>query len=90
MKTTTLPTPTMTRSSSVKSILTKGIIYLTSEKFTIFAGVIAAVVCWWGVCTESNNAIAAGAAVWIMSFAPWALRRTARDIRQDRLGLKQW
>lgn len=91
MKTaTTLPTPALSYKPRVKKFLIRATIYLTSEKFITFAGVIGALCTWWGVCTDNNYRIATGAIILISSFAPWAWRQTARDLRQDRLGIKKW
>ena len=91
MKTVTaLQAPALLHKSRVKKILMNGIIYLASEKMFNFATVISALLSWWGVCTDDTHAIACGAMVWIAAFTPWAWRQTARDNRQDRLGLNQW
>lgn len=91
MKTVTaLTTPALSHKPRVKKFLIKGIIHLTSGKFVTFASVIAVLWEWWGVCTDDTHAIAYGAIVWLAAFTPWACRQTSRDIRQDRLGLKEW
>lgn len=91
MKTTTaLPAPALSYKPRVKKLLIKVIIYLTSEKFLTFASVIGCLWSWWGVCTDDNNAVAYGTLVFLAGFTPWAWRQTARDLRQDRLGLKEW
>ena len=91
MKTATaLPAPALLYKPKVKKLLNKGIIYLTSEKLFTFASVIAVLWEWRGVCTDDTHTIAYGAMAWLATFTPWAWRQTARDLRQDRLGLKQW
>lgn len=87
---TTLLAPTLPYKPTVKKYLIKGIIYFTSENFFIFASVIAALWTWWGVCIDDTHAIAYGALVFLGAFTPWAWRKTARDLRQDRLGIKEW
>lgn len=91
MKTATAsPALALSYKPRVKRLLIKGIIYLTSEKLFTFASVIAALWSWWGVCTDDTHAIAYGGMLWLAVLAPWICRQTARDLRQDRLGLKQW
>ncbi len=91
MKTVTaLPVPASSCKPKVKKLLIKGIVYLTSEKLFTFASVISVIWMWWGVIIDDTHTIAYGAMVWLAAFTPWAWRQTARDIRQDRLGLKQW
>lgn len=88
MKTVTaLPAPALSYKPRVKKLLIRGIIHLTSDKFSIFVGVIAALMSYIGVLLDDNNLIAYGAITFLIGFAPWAMRETARDIRQDKLGI---
>ncbi len=88
MKTiTAFPPPALSYKPRVKKLLIKGVIYLTSDKFSTFAGVIAALMSYIGVLLDDNHIIAYGAIVWLIGFMPWAFRQSARDIRQDKLGL---
>lgn len=88
MKTVTaLPAPALSYKPRVKKLLIIGIIYLTSDKFSIFVGVIAALMSYIGVLLDDNNLIAYGAITFLIGFTPWAWRETARDIRQDKLGI---
>lgn len=87
---TTLPAPATVRQPRVKKLLIKGVIYLTSEKFSIFVTAIAALICWVGVCIEDNHVIAYGGIAFLAGFTPWAFRSVLRDVRQDKLGLKEW
>ena len=88
MKTTTaLPAPALSYKPRVKKCLIKGIVYLTSDEFIIFAGVIAALMSYIGVLLDDNHIIAYGGIAFIIGFTPWSMRETARDIRQDKLGL---
>ncbi len=76
---------------SERKLPIKAIIYLTSEKFSIFVSVIATLIAWWGVCIDSERITAYGGLVFLVGFTPWAIRETFRDIRQDRLGVgKDW
>lgn len=89
--TQTLPVPAQSCQPRVKKLLIKVIIYLTSEKFSIFVTVIAALIAWWGVCVDEERITAYGGLVFVIGFTPWAIRETLRDIRQDRLGVgKDW
>lgn len=88
MKTVTaLPAPALSYKPRVKKLLIGGIIHLTSDKFSIFVGVIAALMSYIGVLLDDNNLIAYGAITFLIGFTPWAWRETARDIRQDKLGI---
>lgn len=88
MKTATaLPAPALSYKPRVKQFLITGIIYLTSEKFSIFVTVIAALICWAGVCIENDRVTGYGGIVFLIGFTPWSIRHTLRDIRQDKLGL---
>lgn len=88
MKTVTaLPAPALSYKPRVKKLLIKGIVYLTSDKFSIFVGVIAALMSYIGALLDDNNLIAYGAITFLIGFTPWAWRETARDIRQDKLGI---
>lgn len=90
MKTVTaLPAPALSYKPRVKRLLIKGVIYLTSENFIIFAGAIGAFWLWCGVCMDDTEKILYGALIWLISFMPWALRQVLREIRQDRLCIKQ-
>lgn len=40
-----------------------------------------------GVLLDDNYIIAYGAITFLIGFTPWAMRETARDIRQDKLGI---
>lgn len=89
--TQTLPVPAQACRSKVKKLLIKIIIYLISEKFSIFAGAIAALIEWHGVCSDNKHMTACGGIVFLIGFIPWAIRETLRDTRQERIGLsKNW
>lgn len=79
--------PAMPYNPMVKKHLIKGVIYLTSNKFSIFVGVIAALMCYIGVLLDDTNTIAFGGIEFIVGFTPWAIRQSLRDIRQEKLGL---
>lgn len=85
--TTALPAPALSYKPRVKKLLIRGIIYLASDKFSIFVGVIAALMSYIGVLLDDNYIIAYGAITFLIGFTPWAMRETARDIRQDKLGI---
>lgn len=85
--TTALPAPALSYKPRVKKFLIRGIIYLTSDKFCIFVDVIAALVSYMGILIDDNLIIAYGAIIFLIGFTPWAMRETARDIRQDKLGI---
>lgn len=85
-----LPVPASSRKHKGNKHLVKGIICLTSENFVIFACAVGTLLTWWGVSVSAPRAVALGAIAWISGFAPWAWRETARGIRRERLGLKQW
>lgn len=86
----TIPTAEVYRSQSVKKLLIKVIIYLTSQKFFTFAAVIGCLIEYIGVLIDDEHIIAYGAIVFLIGFTPWSWRQTRRDIRQDKLGLKEW
>lgn len=88
MKTVTaLPAPALSYKPGVKRFLIRVIIYLTSDKFTIFVGVIAALMAYIGVLLDDGNMTAAGTITFLAGFSARAVRETARDIRQDKLGI---
>jgi len=88
MKTaTTLPAPALSYKPRVKKHLMRGVIYLTSDKFSTFVGVIAGLMSYFGVILDDNHLIAYGGIAFLIGFMPWATRQTLRDIRQDKLGL---
>lgn len=82
-----LQAPTVSEGQRVKKFLIQGIIFLTSEKFRIFVGVIAALICYAGVLMDDMHVIGYGALTFIAGFTPRAIRDTARETRQDRIGL---
>lgn len=86
----TLQAPALARPQRVKKLLTRGIIYLTSEKFSIFVTAIAALICTAGVCIDDEHVIGYGGIVFLVGFTPWSTRQTLREMRQDKLGLKEW
>lgn len=91
MKTTlTLAAQPRLRRQSVKKLLIYIIIRLTSEKVFTFASVVGSAIAVVGSLLDDRYVVAAGASVFIFGFAPWGLRRTCRDIRQDRIGRKIW
>ena len=82
MKTTlTLQAQEKTRKQSVKKLLMKAIIFLTSSNFFIFVSVIATAVCWWGNIIEDDKTVGWGGLIFLIGFTPWAWRETARDMR---------
>ena len=85
--TTALPASALSYKPRVKKLLAKGIVYLTSDKFSIFVGVIAALMSYIGVLLDDVHLIGYGGIAFLVGFTPWAMRETARDIRQDKLGL---
>lgn len=85
--TTALPAPALSYKSRVKKLLIMGIIYLTSDKFSTFVGVIAGLMSYIGVILDDNLLIAYGGIAFLIGFMPWATRQTLRDIRQDKLGI---
>lgn len=85
--TQTLPAPSMMWQPRVKKFLMAGIIYLTSEKFAIFASVTAAAISYIGVLLENDPIIALGGATFIIGAAPHGIRETARDSRQEKRGM---
>lgn len=86
---TVIPAPEVNRRQSVKKRLIKVIICLTSQKFITFAAVIGCLIEYIGVLIDDHT-IAYGAIVFLIGFTPWSWRQTHRDIRQDKLGLKEW
>lgn len=88
MKTVTaLPAPALSYKPRVKKLLIRGIIYLTSKKFSIFVTIIAALICWAGVCIENDRVTGYGGIAFLIGFIPWSIRQTIRDIRHDKLGI---
>lgn len=83
-----LPAPAMVQEPRVKKCLIQGIIFLTSDNFRIFVGVIAVLILYMGVALADAYVLAYGAATLIAGFAPGVIRETARDARQQKLGLK--
>lgn len=82
MKTTlTIQTPAKPRKQSVKKLLIKLIIFLTSSNFFIFVSVIATAVCWWGNIIEDDKTVGWGGLIFLLGFTPWAWRGTIRDMR---------
>lgn len=90
MKTAVLQAPANMCREGVKKLLTRGIIFLTSEIFFTFALMAGALFSYFGLIIDSNNWIAAGAIIFLVGFTPWSIRQTARDLRQQRLGVKNW
>ena len=84
---TALPAPALSYKPRVKKYLIRGIICLTSDKFSTFVGVIAGLMSYIGVILDDNHLIAYGGIAFLIGFMPWATRQTLRDIRQDKLGL---
>lgn len=82
-------TPATICPSQVNRFLTKGIIFLTSENFGIFASGIGIIAMTAGAIVDSTKIIFYGGCYVLATFTPWALRRTARDIRQCKAGIKQ-
>lgn len=87
---TAIPAPVVNRRQSVKKQLIKVIICLTSEKLFTFATVISFLIEYIGVLLDNEHIIAYGAIMLLIGFMPWSWRHTCRDIRQDKLGLKEW
>lgn len=85
-----LPIPASSYKSRVNTLLIKGVIYLTSEKFSIFVTVFATLICWVGVFIDNYRLIGSSAILFLLGFAPQAMRGTLRDMRQFNLGLKDW
>lgn len=83
-----LPAPVLLYEPRVKKCLIQGIIFLTSDNFRIFVGVIAVLILYMGVALDDAYVLAYGAATLIAGFAPGVIRETARDVRQQKLGLK--
>ena len=82
MKTTlTIQAQEKTRKQSVKKLLMKVIIFLTSSNFFIFVAVIANVVCWWGNIIDDQETVSWGGLIFLAGFAPWVWRETIRDMR---------
>lgn len=87
---TAITAPVVSRRPSVKRLLIRVIICLTSENLFIFASVISCLVSFAGILLDNDRILASGAIVFLVGFAPWGIRRTCRDIRQDKLGIKEW
>ena len=87
MKTTALVAPDLSYKPRVKKLLARGIIYLTSKNFTIFVGVIVALMSYAGVLFNDKLLIGYGAVAFLLGFLPWATRVASRHMRQDKLGL---
>lgn len=88
MKTaTTLPAPALSHKPRVKKHLVRGIIFLTSQKFIIFAYSLAFIAGYIGFILNIEKLLATGCFIFLLGFALWSSRETARDIRQDKLGL---
>lgn len=83
-----LPAPGTMQEPRVKKCLIQGIIFLTSDNFRIFVGVIAVLILYMGVALNDAYVLAYGAATLIAGFAPGVIRETARDARQQKLGIK--
>ena len=81
------PVPALSHKPKVKKFLIRGIIYLTSDKFSTFASVIACLISFIGLLVDNDRLMAFGVIVFLMGFSPWAIRQTLRDIRQNRLVL---
>ena len=82
MKTTlTIQTQAKPRKLSVKKLLVRVIIFLTSSNFFTFVGVLACIICWWGALTENDRLTAWGGVVFLIGFTPWAWRETVKDMR---------
>lgn len=78
----TLPLSATSHKLRVNKLLIRGIIYLTSEKFGIFAGGIGAAITYYGFITDSNRHLAIGALIALVGFLPWSIRNTTRDFRR--------
>ena len=88
MKTaTTLPAPALSYKPRVKKFLTKGIIHLTSQKFSIFVTGIAAMISYIGVILDDDHLIAYGGIVFLIGFTTWSIREILRDTKREKLGL---
>lgn len=88
MKTAALTLPETRNRSAVKKHLIRGIVFLTSEKFLTFALTTGSAIAWLGVCAEQNLILAFGVLIFLLGFSPWGLRITAREVRQQRRGVK--
>lgn len=86
---TTLPAPASVRQPRVNKFLSMGIIYLTSEKFTIFATTIATLVFWVGLCVDDDRMTGFGAFLFLAGFAPWTVSQTLREISKTKLESKE-
>ena len=84
---TTLPAPALSYKPRVKKLLTKGIIYLTLQNFSIFVSGIAALISYIGVLLDDEHLIAYGGIVFLVGFTPWSIRETLRDMRREKLGI---
>lgn len=88
MKTvSTLPAQARTQPLTVNRLLIRSIIHLTSENFAIFVTAIATLICLTGVCIDNDHMVGYGGIVFITGFVPRAIRQTARDVRQSKIGL---
>lgn len=85
-----LPSKTETHHRSVKNYLITGIIHITSQNLFTFVSVVSSLIACAALIIESERLMAIGALLFLTGFAPWSLRRTRRDMRQDKLGLKKW
>lgn len=74
----------------VKNHLITGIIYLTSQNLFTFVAIVSSLIACAALIIGSERLMAIGALLFLTGFAPWSLRRVRRDMRQDRLGLKNW
>ncbi|WP_290452723.1 MULTISPECIES: hypothetical protein [Muribaculaceae] len=69
------------RKLSVKKLLIRLIIFLTSSKFFIFVGQLACIVCWWGNMIGDHYMVGRGGIAFLAGFTPWAWRETRRSMR---------
>ena len=72
-----LPIPASSYKNRVNILLIKGVIYLTSEKFSIFVTVFATLICWVGVFIDNYRLIGSGAILFLLGFAPQTMRGPA-------------
>ena len=80
----TLPFPTIANRISVYRLLLRGIIYLTSESFFIFASITAALLTYIGAVIGHDRAVLYGAIAFLCGFTPWSVRLAIKIIRQTR------
>lgn len=71
----------------VNKLPINSIIHLTSENFAIFVTAIATLICLTGVCIDNDHMVGYGGIVFLTGFIPRAIRQTARDVRQSKIGL---